>query len=248
MRSAARPAGTGPGAAGDDSPIDRYIARMEATLRGPSRVRADIVQELRDGLEDAASGYEEEEGLDRAEAEQTAVAEFGDVGELAPDLQIELSFAQGRRTGWMVCLLIALQALVGQFAWQHDPDAVGPGVRLGDGYHLLAESLDWFQYSTLGAALVGVLFFGWGGRFARVRPRVVGFAGLGAVVALIIKSTLAVLLVALVPGMLSHELGQPMGMLKQLVIWVLPTLYVMGSALFCLRVSMTRPAAAPEPA
>ncbi|MCP2341093.1 permease prefix domain 1-containing protein [Actinomadura rupiterrae] len=240
----ARPAGTGPGAEGT-SPIDRYVARMERSLRGPSRVRADIVQELRDGLEDAAGGYAEEEGLDRDEAEELAVEEFGDVSELAPDLQIELSFAQGRRTGWMVCLLIALQAFVGQFAWQHDPDAVGPGVRLGEGYHLLAQSLDWFQYSTLAVALLGVLFFGWGGRLARVRPRVVGIGALFAVVALVVKSTLAVLLVALVPGMLAHELSAPMGMLKELVIWVVPTLYVMGSAVFCLRVSMTRPVAEP---
>lgn len=230
MRSGARKARRSSASGGADA-IDRYVAELGRALRGSAAHRRDILREVRDGLQDAAAAHEEA-GLDPPEARRQAVGEFGAVREIAPGLQAELNFAQGRRTGWLLSFLVILQSLIAQFGWRHDADAVGPGVSLGDGYLLLARAMDWFQLGTVSVGIAAIVLFGWGGRRIPVGSRLVSAVGGFVVVALVAKSVLAFLLVALVPGMLP-DLLHPLGLLQQLCVWILPTGYVMYAAGRC---------------
>ncbi|WP_433336425.1 permease prefix domain 1-containing protein [Spirillospora sp. CA-294931] len=223
---------------GEPQAVDQYLKAMRRTLRGPGGAKSDILKELRDGLEDMVEAYEES-GLERQEAEREVIAEFGTVGELAPELQAELTYAQGRRTGWLLSFLIILQALIAQFVWQQDPKAAWPEFNPGDGYLLLASSLDWFQYGSLAVGAISIVAFGWGGRRAPVRPAMVWAIGLFAVIVLVLKSVAAFLLVALVPGMLEKSMDAA-GIAQQLIVWVIPTCYVIGSAWCCLRLMPLR--------
>ncbi|MQA11106.1 MAG: hypothetical protein GEU98_21620 [Pseudonocardiaceae bacterium] len=84
-------------------PIDGAITALDHSLRGPRRARADLLGEVRDGLTDATAPYQEA-GLSRAEAERRALADFGDLDEVADDLQAELT----ARHGWRSALLITI--------------------------------------------------------------------------------------------------------------------------------------------
>jgi hypothetical protein len=79
-----------------DQIIDGYVWRVGARLPGPSGARSDILDELHGGLLDAAAEYRSR-GCNAAEAAATAVAEFGDVDELAAGFRGELAAAQARR-------------------------------------------------------------------------------------------------------------------------------------------------------
>jgi|tagenome__1003787_1003787.scaffolds.fasta_scaffold20852335_3 hypothetical protein len=93
-------------------PRHDVLARLAAGLRGPRRVRADLLAELRDGLEDATAALEAE-GLQPHQARQQAVAEFGDPDALVGELQAELTAVQARRTA----LLVAVVSPIVSLAW-----------------------------------------------------------------------------------------------------------------------------------
>ncbi|MCK8678385.1 permease prefix domain 1-containing protein [Streptomyces lichenis] len=92
----------------EDRHIDRHMAELGRSLRGPRRLRADLLAEARDGLEDAAAAYREA-GLDREDAERRAVADFGPVRLIAPGYQSELGLAEGRRTALLICAVLTAQ-------------------------------------------------------------------------------------------------------------------------------------------
>lgn len=88
--------------------MNDYLASVAAPLRGPRRLRRDMLDELDDGFTEAVAdqlelGYGREEALKRTEAE------FGDPGLVAAEFQRELTAVQTRRTSWT--LLIALPAM-----------------------------------------------------------------------------------------------------------------------------------------
>src|SRR5207244_7286136 len=85
--------------------VDRYVAGLGAALRGPRRVKADLLVEARDSLVDAAEAYRAE-GATQAEADRQAVAEFGTLAEIVPAYQAELAVAQGRRTALLIALAL----------------------------------------------------------------------------------------------------------------------------------------------
>ncbi len=60
------------------TPVEIYLTELSRALQGPRRRRADLMAEARDSLEDATEAFEAD-GLDRYEAEQQAVADFGDL-------------------------------------------------------------------------------------------------------------------------------------------------------------------------
>jgi hypothetical protein len=105
------PASTASQASGLD-PGDGVLALLAAGLRGPRRIRADLLAELRDGLDDATDDLVAS-GLDRGQARHQAVAEFGDPVALARELQVELAGAQARRTA----VAVALVSLLVEAAW-----------------------------------------------------------------------------------------------------------------------------------
>jgi uncharacterized membrane protein len=63
--------------------IEAYLAQLAGLLTLAPATRAEILQEVRDHLEDAAHHYIAS-GMARAQAEEQAVATFGDPVEVAP--------------------------------------------------------------------------------------------------------------------------------------------------------------------
>lgn len=96
--------------------IESYVEELAVELRGPARVRARMVQEIRDGLADTAAARVEA-GLPPEEAVRDAVREFGTPAEVAPSCQRELTLAQTRHTAF--ALLATVPALLGcwHLAW-----------------------------------------------------------------------------------------------------------------------------------
>jgi hypothetical protein len=89
-----------------------YLAAVAALLRGPATARAQITDELRDGLLEAAEAYRVR-GCSAQEAAAVAIAEFGDPRMVAAGFGPELAAAQARR---VAVGLVATGPLVGA-AW-----------------------------------------------------------------------------------------------------------------------------------
>jgi hypothetical protein len=162
-------------------PIDAYVSALRGALRGPRAAKDDLLTEARDGLIDAAERYEAD-GLDRAEAERAAVAEFGPVGALTPEYQRELALAQGRRTAILVGLAVAAQGTVSEIAWRHA--APGWNWTPGRAYLVVAELVDYAGYAVVIGALLAALACGIGSRYVDVGRsfvRATGIAALGVV-------------------------------------------------------------------
>lgn len=171
-------------------PIDAYVATLRGALRGPRAAKADLVQEARDGLTDAAERYEDE-GLDRLAAERAAVEEFGPVAALAPDYQRELALTQGRRTAVIIGAAVAVQALVSEVAWRRA--AVAWNWQPGRGYQILAHTVDYATYAVVLGALLAALACGIGSRYVdvgRAFVRATGIAAIGVVAFFIVGGTL----------------------------------------------------------
>jgi hypothetical protein len=89
-----------------------YLAAVAAQLRGPAAARAVIIDELRDGLLEAAEAYQAQ-GCSAREAAAAAIAEFGDPATVAAGFGPELAATQARR---VALGLLATGPLVGA-AW-----------------------------------------------------------------------------------------------------------------------------------
>ncbi|MFI7124588.1 permease prefix domain 1-containing protein [Nonomuraea sp. NPDC050153] len=100
--------------------IDDYVAELDRALAGPHGPKHDLVVEARDSLTDTADALEAE-GLDRAEAERVAVAEFGQVAEIAPGYQSELTAVAGRRLGFLLFISVPITALMWSVIWRVYP-------------------------------------------------------------------------------------------------------------------------------
>ena len=96
--------------------LDRHVAALGATLRGPGGLRRDVLAEVRDGLHDAAQAHRAR-GRAPADAAAMAVAEFGPVDDLAPLYQAELTVAQARRTALVVVLIFPALVLGWDLMW-----------------------------------------------------------------------------------------------------------------------------------
>jgi hypothetical protein len=91
------------------NPVDEHVAALGRALRGPARARRSIVREVHDGLDDAVEAYRRA-GRDAHDAARLAVRDFGDVPDVAPLYQDELTAGQGRRTALL--LAVGVPALV----------------------------------------------------------------------------------------------------------------------------------------
>ncbi|WP_181957865.1 permease prefix domain 1-containing protein [Nonomuraea longispora] len=79
-----------------------------------------MVVEARDSLTDTADALEAE-GLERAEAERVAVAEFGEVAEIASGYQAELTASAGRRLGVLMFAGLPITVLMWSLLWRAYP-------------------------------------------------------------------------------------------------------------------------------
>ncbi|GII84950.1 hypothetical protein Ssi03_29400 [Sphaerisporangium siamense] len=132
--------------------IDDYVTELRRTLRGPIRLRRDMVTEARDSLADTADAYHAE-GLDRTEAERLAVAEFGPVDEIAPGYQEELAACQGRRTAAVLFIAVPVNTGMWSLIWRIYPGDEWAPLKPA-WFSPLAHFLDVFQFAM---GVVGAL-------------------------------------------------------------------------------------------
>ncbi|MFG1877808.1 permease prefix domain 1-containing protein [Sphaerisporangium sp. NPDC049003] len=152
--------------------IDDYVTTLGRTLRGPRRVRRDLVTEARDSLADSAESYLSE-GLDPVEAERLAVAEFGAVAEIAPGYQEELAAHQGRRTAAVVFVTVPLMTLMWSGIWMVFPEDASVAAQVKPAWFSpLARFLDVFQFGMGVLAALALIVLA--GRLRRIaRPELV---------------------------------------------------------------------------
>jgi hypothetical protein len=98
--------------------LTAYLDDLGRELRGPRRVKADLLAEARGSLIDAVSALQAR-GVPTDEAQRQAVAAFGPVARIAPDYQTELAVAQGRRTGLLIFSVFFAQG----FLWTDAQDS-----------------------------------------------------------------------------------------------------------------------------
>ncbi|MEV4571358.1 permease prefix domain 1-containing protein [Nonomuraea sp. NPDC049419] len=149
--------------------IDDYVAELDRAVCGPPGPKHDLVVEARDSLLDTAEAFEAE-GLDRAEAERRAVEEFGEVAEIAPGFQLELTAASGRRLGMLLFVSVPITVAMWSMLWRLYPADAGTWLNRPGWYVPLSRLLDVLQ---LGTGLYGglvVFALSRGARWIR-RPR-----------------------------------------------------------------------------
>lgn len=151
-----------------DAMIDEYVRTLGSRLRGPARLKADLMAEIRHGLEDAAETYRDG-GLDERSAGRRAVAEFGGPDDLAPAYQAELTAGYGRRLALAVVLL-PIGMLAADLMWWQPPGEPSPPP---PGFLVLVTALDWGSYAAGVLALVALALLGAGGRRVGLAPSVV---------------------------------------------------------------------------
>lgn len=153
----------------DEPPIDHYVRLLGQRLRGPARLKRDLLTEARDSLSDAAEAYRMD-GLDPVAAQRRAVAEFGAPDQLTPAYQAELSAGQGRRLALLVALVPATMLTADLMWWQPPtPDPATPP----SGFLLMVQALDWAAYAAGALALLALYLLGPAGRRWSITPRVV---------------------------------------------------------------------------
>ena len=162
--------------------IDAYVHSLDRALRGPGRVKRDLLTEARHSLLDSAEGYRAD-GLSPTDAEQQAVTEFGSVPTLAAAYQAELSANALRTLSLRIFLVWILLASTADLMWQGAPWS---GSAPTAGYLLLSEALNWAWGVSGLASIISVLWLTWQARRARSAPerlvRVLGRVLTGALV------------------------------------------------------------------
>ncbi|MBB2915067.1 hypothetical protein FHS43_006387 [Streptosporangium becharense] len=176
--------------------IDDYVAGLGRALRGPRRLRLDLVAEARDSLLDTAEALEGD-GLDRAEAERVAVEEFGPVGVIAPAYQEELSIAAGRRLAAVLFVTVPLTTLMWSVIWRLYPASLTEYGARPDWFLPVARGLDILQ--LLVGLVGGAALFALGRGLRRIRRPLLVTRRLALLVWLMLPVTLA-LSVALTTG------------------------------------------------
>lgn len=115
---------------------------MASRLRGPRRFRAELVLEVRAGLEEATAALQEAE-WPAGSAERQAIADFGSAGRLAADFQPSIASRAARRVG-LIGVLMPILMVGWATSWAASP--VGGGEY--DFHYLLSDLL-----YLIGAAL-----------------------------------------------------------------------------------------------
>jgi hypothetical protein len=214
--------------------IDAYVADLDRALRGPARIKADLVREAADGLHDAAAAYRDE-GLEPDEAQRRAVRDFGAVSDVAPDFQAELAAAQGRRTALLICLTLAPQSLV----WRYVGGALAEGHRrdAAPGYAVLDAMTSWLGTAAVLATLVAAVACGVGVRYVHDRRLAVLATGYLAYAVAAVFVVTGLLMVVFGPT----EALSPAGLPLYAVGLALPMAWVAMSGRRCLRAAPVTP-------
>ncbi|MEH0841779.1 permease prefix domain 1-containing protein [Micromonospora sp. CPCC 205711] len=141
--------------AGEDVRVEERLRELDDRLRGPARLKAELLVELRDALSDAAEAYREG-GLPAAEAERRAVAEFGTPAQLLPAYQAELAAAALRGLSLRALLVALALTTAGDLTWRGSSWSDGP--RPPAGYLLLSASMNGIWLVVAGLALAALVY------------------------------------------------------------------------------------------
>ncbi|MGN9764659.1 permease prefix domain 1-containing protein [Micromonospora sp. SD12] len=156
----------------DATIVEERLRELGARLRGPRRLRSDLLAEARHGLLDAVDAYRES-GLPAAEAQRRAVAEFGTPAELAPAYQAELAAGALRGLSLRVVALATVAFVAGDLTWQ---GASWDGSPPPAAYQLLSASVGWIWAAAFVLAAIGLLPAGRSALRGRAVDRAVGTA------------------------------------------------------------------------
>ena len=146
---------------GVTDPRRHYLSRLDAALVGPRRTRRSLLREASDHLDDAtdalvAAGHEPDDAARRA------VADFGTVGEVAPDFQTTLAVAASRRTAWLLLVVLGCQP----FLWDNGLNLASGGTESsGPLLSWLNEAIELGGTVVMAGALVAILLTGIGNRW-----------------------------------------------------------------------------------
>lgn len=154
-------------------PVRAHVAALDRVLRGPGSVKQSMIAEVRDGLDDAAAAYRAD-GLDPEQAAAVAVQDFGEVHEIAPLLQEELTAQQGRRTALLLAVAFPAMLLAWDVLWKAGNAWTAPPPAV---VALLARAVDVLTVLVTAAALV-LLLITFRGRLPRRLTRVTGLVAL----------------------------------------------------------------------
>nr|WP_275402496.1 permease prefix domain 1-containing protein [Streptomyces sp. SID13031] len=136
-------------------------------MRGPRRRKADLMTEARDSFVDATEAYEAD-GLSPRQAAEQAVADFGDLDEVAAGYRSELGIAQGRRTAVLLVLVMLAQPIVwmeGTWSWTQHPDSGDPATAFLNQLVMLVGML------AIAGGVLALIASGVGLRYPMVRER-----------------------------------------------------------------------------
>jgi hypothetical protein len=176
-------------------PGDRLLAEVAARLHGPRARRADLLAELRDGLQDATEAAVAA-GAEPGPARARVSREFGDSALLAAELQEELAVHSARRT----VRLIAVVAPALELSWSllYPRLAAPVAARHAEvvGRPWLAQLEGLCTLTLAGLALLCLAALG-SPRFGRPASRAAG----------VIAATLVLVIVSTSTIMMSHDGG-----------------------------------------
>ncbi|MFI6318485.1 permease prefix domain 1-containing protein [Nonomuraea sp. NPDC050556] len=204
--------------------IDDYVTTLDRALSGPPGPRRDLVGEARDSLIDAAEAYQAE-GVPPTEAERLAVEEFGEVAEIAPHYQEELTASAGRRLGALLFVTVPLTALMWWVIWRIFPMAPTDWATKPGWFLPAARALDILQMISGVTGALALVLLRKGRRPRRVTRALAYFVGVMLVLTLILST-------ALMYG--SHGptgfAAYPPGIAATVVSWSLAALQLYGAA------------------
>ncbi|MFY1598100.1 permease prefix domain 1-containing protein [Micromonospora sp. WMMD737] len=163
----------------DTTTVEERLRELGAHLRGPRRLKSDLLTEARHGLLDAVEAYRAD-GLPAAEAQRRAVAEFGSPAQLAPAYQTELAAGALRGLSLRVIALATVAFVAGDLTWQGSSWGGSPPPAA---YQLLSASVGWIWAAAFALAATGLLRAGRaalrGGAARAVGAALVGVLALG---------------------------------------------------------------------
>ncbi|MEU4777611.1 permease prefix domain 1-containing protein [Micromonospora sp. NPDC023633] len=156
----------------DATTVEERLRELGAHLRGPRRLKSDLLTEARHGLLDAVDAYRAD-GLPATEAQRRAVAEFGSPAQLAPAYQAELAAGALRGLSLRVIALAAVAFVAGDLTWQGSSWGGSPPPAA---YQLLSASVDWIWAVAFVLAAIGLLRAGRSALRGGAADRAVGAA------------------------------------------------------------------------
>ncbi len=137
-----------------DVVVDEYLRELAGRLRGPRRLRADLITEARHGLLDAVEAYRDS-GMSPREASRQAIADFGTPEQLVPAYQAELAVAALRGLSLRMVAFAGAATIAGDLTWQGSSWSAGPPPPTG--YLLVSQSVEWIWATAFLLGVAGLM-------------------------------------------------------------------------------------------